>query len=240
MKDQYIVYGRINKRGKKYFIVFDNIAQRGIIGKGNYSNEAAAMAEAERLNAIARARIPAPLERGEHGNKVVLFKSEFIRMKQAVEENEDLRIAAVEGKQVKNELEDLQLRLPGLLAKVANDAAANAAKAVSEQYNQALKNVAGERDKAINERDIEKAGRENAEKERDKAKSEIVKVEKERDQVLNKMDKVEKERDRARGERDSAEKERDQARCERDKAEEEKAALLKENRALKDFIKNNL
>lgn len=177
MKDQYIIYGRINKRGKKYFIVFDNIAQRGVIGKGNYGNEAAAMAEAERLNAIARARIPAPLERGEHGNKVVLFKSEFIRMKQAVEENEDLRIAAVEGKQTKNELEDLQLRLPGILAKVANDAAANAAKAVSEQYDQVVKNIAGERDKAINERD---------------------------------------------------------------KAEEEKAALLKENRALKDFIKNNL
>lgn len=170
MKDQYIVYGRINKRGKKYFIVFDDIAQRGVIGKGNYGNEAAAIAEAERLNAIVRARIPAPLERGEHGNKVVLFKSEFIRMKQAVEENEDLRIAAVEGKQAKNELEELQLRLPEILAKAANDAAANAVKAVSEQYNQVLQNAIKERDKA----------------------------------------------------------------------EEEKAALLKENRALKDFIKNNL
>lgn len=170
MKDQYIVYGRINKRGKKYFIVFDNIAQRGVIGKGNYGNEAAAIAEAERLNAIVRARIPAPLERGEHGNKVVLFKSEFIRMKQAVEENEDLRIAAVEGKQAKNELEELQLRLPEILANAANDAAANAVKAVSEQYNQVLQNAIKERDKA----------------------------------------------------------------------EEEKAALLKENRALKDFIKNNL
>lgn len=170
MKDQYIVYGRINKRGKKYFIVFDNIAQRGVIGKGNYGNEAAAVAEAKRLNDIVRARIPAPLERGEHGNKVVLFKSEFIRMKQAVEENEDLRIVAVEGKQAKNELEDLQLRLPGIVAKAVDDAVANAVKAVSEQYNQALQSIAGERDK-------EKA---------------------------------------------------------------EKAALLKENRALKDFIKNNL
>lgn len=170
MKDQYIVYGRINKRGKKYFIVFDNIAQRGVIGKGNYGDEAAARAEAERLNAIVRARMPAPLERGEHGNKIVLFKSEFTRMKQAVEENEDLRIAAVEGKQVKNELEDLQLRLPEILSKVANDAAANAAKAVSEQYDQALKAIKG------------------------------------------KMNEV----------------------------EEENAALLKENKALKDFIKNNL
>lgn len=177
MKDQYIVYGRINKRGKKYFIVFDNIAQRGVIGKGNYNNEAAARAEAERLNAIARARIPAPLERGEHGNKVVLFKSEFIRMREAVEENADLRIAAAEGKQAKNSLEDLQCNLPGIIAKAAKDAANNAAHAVSEQYNQILKAVEGERDKAINERD---------------------------------------------------------------KAEEEKAALLKENRALKDFIKNNL
>lgn len=212
MKDQYIVYGRINKRGKKYFIIFDNIAQRGVIGKGNYGNEAAAMAEAERLNAIVRARIPAPLERGEHGNKVVLFKSEFIRMKQAVEENEDLRIVAAEGKQAKNELEDLQLRLPEIISKAANDAAAGAAKAVSEQYNQVLKNVAGERDKAINERDIERIGRENAEKERDLARSEIAEVE----------------------------KERDMARGERDKAEKENAALLKENRALKDFIKNNL
>lgn len=170
MKDQYIVYGRINKRGKKYFIVFDSVAQRGVIGKGNYGNEAAAKAEAKRLNDIVRARIPAPLERGEHGNKVVLFKSEFIRMKQAVEENEDLRIVAVEGKQAKNELEDLQLRLPGIVAKAVDDAVANAVKAVSEQYNQALQSIAGERDK-------EKA---------------------------------------------------------------EKAALLKENRALKDFIKNNL
>lgn len=166
MKDQYIVYGRINKRGKKYFIVFDSVAQRGVIGKGNYGNEAAAKAEAERLNAIVRARMPAPLQRGEHGNKIVLFKSEFIRMKQAVEENEDLRIIAVEGKQAKNELKDLQLRLPGIVAKAVDDAVANAVKAVSEQYN----HIAGERDK-------EKA---------------------------------------------------------------EKAALLKENRALKDFIKNNL
>lgn len=170
MKDQYIVYGRINKRGKKYFIVFDSVAQRGVIGKGNYGNEAAAKAEAERLNAIVRARMPAPLQRGEHGNKIVLFKSEFIRMKQAVEENEDLRIVAVEGKQAKNELKDLQLRLPGIVAKAVDDAVANAVKAVSEQYNQALQSIAGERDK-------EKA---------------------------------------------------------------EKAALLKENRALKDFIKNNL
>jgi hypothetical protein len=81
MKDQYIVYGRINKRGKEYFIVFDSVAQRGVIGKRNYGYEAAAKAEAERLNAIVRARMPAPLKRGEHGNKIVLFKSEFIRMR---------------------------------------------------------------------------------------------------------------------------------------------------------------
>ena len=74
MRDQYIVYGRINKRGKEYFIVFDSVAQRGVIGKGNYGNEAAAKAEAERLNAIVRARMPAPLERGEHGNKNGVLK----------------------------------------------------------------------------------------------------------------------------------------------------------------------
>lgn len=86
MKDQYVVYGRINKRGKAYYIVFDNIAQRGVMGKGNYSSEIAARAEAERLNAIARARVPAPLERGEHGNKVVLFKSEFSRMRATIDQ----------------------------------------------------------------------------------------------------------------------------------------------------------
>lgn len=170
MKDQYIVYGRINKRGKKYFIVFDSVAQRGVIGKGNYGNEAAAKAEAERLNAIVRARMPAPLERGEHGNKIVLFKSEFIHMKEAVEENEDLRIAAAEGKQARNDLEDLRRSLPEIISKAANDAAEKAAQAVSEQYDQVLKVVEGKLDKA----------------------------------------------------------------------EKENAALLKENRALKDFIKNNL
>lgn len=144
MKDQYIVYGRINKRGKEYFIVFDSVAQRGIIGKGNYSNEFAAKAEAGRLNAIVRARMPAPLERGEHGNKIVLFKSEFIRMREAVEENEDLRIAAAEGKQAKNDLEDLRHSLPEIISKAANDAAAKAVQAVSEQYDQVLKAVEDE------------------------------------------------------------------------------------------------
>lgn len=52
---------------------------------------------------LLHALVPAPLERGEHGNKVVLFKSEFLRMKQAVEENEDLRVAAANGKQAENE-----------------------------------------------------------------------------------------------------------------------------------------
>jgi len=121
-------------------------------------------------------------------------------------------VTAAEGKQARSDLEDLRRSLPEIILKATNDAAAKAAQAVSEQYNQVLKNVAGERDKAINERDIERIGRENAEKERDLAKSEIVEVE----------------------------KERDMARGERDKAEKENAALLKENRALKDFIKNNL
>lgn len=151
MKDQYIVYGRINKRGKKYFIVFDNIAQRGVIGKGNYGNEAAAVAEAKRLNDIVRARIPAPLERGEHGNKVVLFKSEFIRMKQAVEENEDLRIVAAEGRQAKNDLEDLRHNLPAMMEEIAQEATKNTMLAVSKRYEPLLKAAIEEKDKAKEE-----------------------------------------------------------------------------------------
>ena len=170
MKDQYVVYGRINKRGKEYFIIFDNVAQRGVIGKGNYGNEAAAKEEAERLNDIIRARMADQMKRGVYGNKVILFKSEFDRMKDAVNANEDLRIVAAEGKQAKNSLEDLQRNLPEIVAKAANKAVNDAVHAVSEQYNQILKAVEGERDKA----------------------------------------------------------------------KEENAALLKENKALKDFIKNNL
>lgn len=128
------------------------------------------MAEAERLNAIARARIPAPLERGEHGNKVVLFKSEFLRMKQAVEVNEDLRVAVANGKQVENDYEDLKRRLPKIIAEAVSDATNRAVQAVCKEYDQKL-NMAQER---------------------------------------------------------------------ADRAEEKNAALLKENRALKDFIKNNL
>lgn len=170
MKDQYVVYSRINKRGKAYYIVFDNIAQRGVMGKGNYYNEAAAKAEAKRMNDIARARVGDQLKRGKYGSKVVLFESEFDRMKAAVEENEDLRITAAEGKQASKDLEDLRHNLPEIVSKAANDAAAKAVQAVSEQYDRVLKVVVDEKNKV----------------------------------------------------------------------EKENAALLKENRALKDFIKNNL